>query len=144
MFCLTSNYWTSFSGLGHSEIYCRENGSIWVFTGPIFKKSVSGGPTYTPSGKIGSNQVWVPQRLYKILFYPTSVGYTAFAFIMRNEKPPTSAEQSFSTYATASLTTIDEIESKTGLDFFNALEDSIEEALESQKATEQQLSVLIN
>jgi len=51
----------------------------------------------------------------------------AIAFILPNEKNPSSALPQF-------ITNIDEIEGLTGLDFLHELDDTIEDNLESLKA----------
>jgi endonuclease G len=136
---LNSGKWRSLES--KIQTYCRNKGAVWIITGPIFENTSSGTGEHP---KIGLNQVWVPQKLYKIVLWPHAGNYTAFAFIVRNEKPPTAAQQTFKAFATASLTTIDEIESETGFDFFKDLPDNIEQGLEPKKATEQELSTFLN
>lgn len=93
---------------------------LYVVTGPVLEEKVY--PV------IGENQVVVPEYYYKVLYTPeTPEGKPAMAaFIIPNEsvKAPVS---SF-------LVTVDEVEEKTGLDFFWDLEDVVENSLESEMA----------
>ncbi len=62
---------------------------------------------------------------------------------MPNKKPPTSREMSTKDYLTSILTTIDEIESKTGIDFCHKLPDDIENELESTIPNKQIIEQLL-
>jgi endonuclease G len=66
----------------------------------------------------------VPEEFYKIVLDKTKDGYKAIAFIIPNQ--PT--DSSFYDY----VVTIDEIEEKTGIDFFPNLSERIEVILESE------------
>ena len=87
---------------------------IYVITGGILKYSM---------GKIGCDGVTVPRYFYKIVMDDTEPAIKAIAFILPNEK----SEHQLYDYAV----TIDSVESLTGIDFFPALPDKIEESLES-------------
>lgn len=71
---------------------------------------------------IGRNKVLVPEAYYKIAYIPSK--NKAIGFILPNE----GSKKKLSTFAVP----IDAIEAATGIDFFYALEDSQENALESQ------------
>ena len=88
---------------------------IYVTCGPIVTDN-----TY---GKIGTNQVTVPDAFYKVLMVPTDNCYQSIGFIMENK----AGHKPLSTYALS----VDEVESRTGLDFFPALPDDIESKTES-------------
>lgn len=90
-------------------------GSIYVTCGPIVTDN-----TY---GSIGQNQVTVPDAFYKVMLILTPNGYESIGFIMENK----AGHKPLSTYAL----TVDEVESRTGLDFFPALPDDIESKIES-------------
>ena len=90
-------------------------GNIYVTCGPIVTDN-----TY---GTIGANQVTVPDAFYKVLLVMTENGYESIGFIMENK----AGHKPLSTYAV----TVDEVESRTGLDFFPALPDDIESRTES-------------
>ncbi|MCQ2069110.1 MAG: DNA/RNA non-specific endonuclease [Bacteroidaceae bacterium] len=95
--------------------YANIYGSIYVTCGPIV--------TDNKYGKIGTNQVTVPDAFYKIMLILTPNGYESIGFIMENK----AGHKPLSTYAM----TVDEVESRTGLDFFHTLPDDIEKKVES-------------
>lgn len=98
--------------------WAMENDHIYIVTGPVLNKKFE---------TIGSNQVSVPEYYYKIVLDIQRPEIKAIAFLMKNEK--SSAElQTF-------IVTIDEVEKLTGLDFFPAIPDEMENALESRKST---------
>ena len=72
---------------------------------------------------IGYENVSVPNDFYKIVVDITDGNYKAIAFIIPN-KP---SDKSFYEY----VVSIDEIESRTGIDFFAGLPDSIQDKMES-------------
>ncbi|BCN92296.1 hypothetical protein THMIRHAM_00810 [Thiomicrorhabdus immobilis] len=97
-------------------------GEFWVVTGPIF----DGQPkTLKNSG------VKIPKAFYKILIKPTTPERpaTALAFVFPQNAKANASLMSF-------VSTIDEIEAQTGIDFFSELEDDFEDRLESRKTPE--------
>ena len=88
---------------------------IYVTCGPIV--------TDNKYGKIGANQVTVPEAFYTVLLIFTENGCESIGFIMENK----AGHKALSTYAL----TVDEVESRTGLDFFAALPDEQESRIES-------------
>lgn len=74
---------------------------------------------------IGPNEVGIPDYFFKIIYDPIRV--EAIAFWMPQDED--SADQ-IERY----VVSIDEIEEKTGFDFFSALETSIQDAIESNRA----------
>lgn len=95
-------------------------GEIAVITGPVLEKSAD---NYS---SIGKNNVAVPEYFYKALLAKKDDGtMTAIGFIMPNKK----CEYDIMHYAVS----IDEVEQRTGLDFFSMLEDSAEDSLEASK-----------
>ncbi len=91
---------------------------VYVITGPIYDNKIKA---------ITKNNVEIPDRFYKIIVDLENNTPRALAFIMpqnvnRKDKP-----EKF-------LTSIDEIEKQTGLDFFADLEDSYESKFEAQIA----------
>ncbi|MBF6057720.1 MULTISPECIES: DNA/RNA non-specific endonuclease [Thiomicrorhabdus] len=97
--------------------FSAKEGEFWVVTGPIFSKL----PTYLKGGKVA-----IPQAFYKILIKPQSGNEPAkaLAFIFpQNAK----ANASLLTF----VTTIDDVEAQTGIDFFSELDDDIEIPLEA-------------
>ena len=57
----------------------RAHGNVFVFTGPIFARSSSG---YADQRTIGRNRVWVPARLFKLVYDEASS--RAWAYIQDN------------------------------------------------------------
>lgn len=87
---------------------------------------VTGGVLSTSESAIGSNNVTVPKRYFKVIYNPSDGG-KMIAFLLPNEKSSKPLE-SF-------VVTVDEIESRTGIDFFSDLNDSLENRLESSSNT---------
>ncbi|GHB16745.1 DNA/RNA non-specific endonuclease [Salinicola rhizosphaerae] len=89
-------------------------GSLWVMTGPVFDDQWL--------HRIGFSQV--PVAFYKILVVPGATP-RAIAFLMPQD---VSGHEPLDRY----LVTIDEIEARTGLDFFPQLADDVERRLEGR------------
>lgn len=92
------------------------NDSIYVVTGPILDH---------PIGEIGKNKVTVPRAFYKALLRFNNGKVKGIGFIMPNEK----SNKSIYGYAVS----IDEIEKITGIDFYNQLNNSVQELAEENK-----------
>ncbi len=88
--------------------------SLIIITGPIL--------TDECPVKIGESGVTVPERMFKIIMAPHANPPLVLAFIIPNQMPVRSYE-----WYTVS---VDEIEELTGLDFFYALPDDLEDHLE--------------
>lgn len=95
-----------------------DSDSITVVTGPIFDPSVD--PQF-----IGSNRVAIPTHFFKVVLATRGHQRTAYAAILPNS---TNKLAELTAYAT----TVDEVERRTGLDFFSFLPDLEETALESE------------
>lgn len=105
-------------------------GKVYVVSGPILEKPAN---SYHV---IGSNKVAIPEYYYKVILAPLykdaqdlntpedSENIIAIGFIIPNEK----CDNTFWDYAVS----IDEVENRTGLDFFSLLDDDIEEFVESK------------
>ncbi|MDP2940521.1 MAG: DNA/RNA non-specific endonuclease [Candidatus Omnitrophota bacterium] len=102
--------------------WTKQRKNIYVITGPIYN-----GKNYET---IGPNKVAVPTSFYKIIISCTPKGdnLDAIAFILPNKKSPSNT---FGNY----ITTIDEVEKETGLDFLRDLNDQIENTLEAEKSS---------
>ena len=103
------------------RLWAKQRKNIYVIDGPIF--------TGANHKTIGANHVAVPDKFYKIVVSCTEKGdnIDAIAFIFPNQKIA-------GTPLTAFITTIDEIENETGLDFLKDLDKQIQARVEAQKA----------
>lgn len=96
--------------------WAKRYGSIWVVSGPIV-----GSGRY---GTIGDRNVVVPDSFFKALLVRREDGsYSAIAFVMDNDDEHYMLKD-------CSMS-VNELEKLTGLDFFPALDDRIEEKVES-------------
>jgi len=96
--------------------WANRYGSIWVATGPIVGEN--------RYGTIGDRDVVVPDAFFKTLLIRKKNGsYSAIAFVMDNDDDRY--------YLKDCYMSVDELERLTGLDFFPALDDTIEEKVES-------------
>ncbi len=98
--------------------WAEDRRNLYIITGPIYAEE--------DYETIGPNNVAVPTHFYKIVVSCTETyeDIDAIAFILPNEKISSSPLEGF-------ITTIDEVEDSTGLDFLHELEDAIENDLES-------------
>jgi endonuclease G len=86
---------------------------VYVVTGGVLQPSLK---------TIGKEKVAVPNQFYKIVVLRSNDSYKMIAFLIPNRK----SENSLFDY----VVSVDLIESKTGIDFFPALNDNMEEKLE--------------
>lgn len=96
------------------RFWAEKYDGVYVVTGGVLKGT---------SKTIGDENVSVPDEFYKIVLDVSDVNYKAIAFVIPN-KP---SSESFYEYAVS----IDEVEAKTGIDFFQNLPDSIENKMEN-------------
>ncbi|WP_147615614.1 DNA/RNA non-specific endonuclease [Treponema pectinovorum] len=109
--------------------WAQKYSRVFVISGPVLDKAPQQYKT------IGKNNVAVPEYYYKVLLVPLyedendratkddSKDVTAIAFIFPNQK----CEGEILDYAV----TVDEVEKRTGIDFFFELEDNTEDLIES-------------
>ncbi len=95
---------------------------LYVITGPVLEKPAS------KYAHIGTNEVSVPEYYYKVLLAVTYEGtqresVTSYAYIVPNGK----TDENPSKF----ICTIDDVEKRTGIDFFSLLEDGLENELEA-------------
>ena len=102
--------------------WAKKFGEVTVVTGPVLEHDAS---AYSA---IGENKVSVPEYYYKVLLAQSKNGKIATAFILPNRK----CEGTIWDYCVS----VDEVEERTGLDFFSMLSDSEEEKLESEIKTD--------
>ena len=91
---------------------------VYVVTGGILKNGLK---------SIGTEDVSVPEHFYKIILDKSKGRYKVAAFLI----PQTAGTDSFYKY----MTTVDEIEALTGIDFFEQLPDDIESKIEAESDT---------
>ena len=96
--------------------WANRYGSVWVVTGPIVGEN--------RYGSIGDRDVVVPDAFYKALLIRKKNGsYSAIAFVMDNDDDRY--------YLKDCCMTVNDLEALTGFDFYPALDDLIEEKVES-------------
>ncbi len=96
--------------------WVRANQHLYIVTGPVLRKR--------ENHKIGKNKVSVPKAYYKVLLDLKEPVQKGIAFLIPNEKQIKRLEEF--------ELTIDELEEKTGIDFFPHLPDLLEEKIEKQ------------
>lgn len=97
----------------HVRDWARSNEEIYVVTGPIY---------FGKGERIGKNKVVVPDQYYKVILELNGKEVKGIGFILDNEK----SSKDLSVYAMS----IDEVEKATGLDFFPAIPDQLENQIE--------------
>jgi endonuclease G len=102
--------------------YPARFGEIWVLVGPIFKAA----PPRLPERSIGV-QPAIPDAFFKIVIDESDGRLRTLAFIFPQEPEAGAKPEDF-------LTTVDEIERRTGLDFFGELPIEIETEVEARQA----------
>ena len=99
--------------------WADELGEVWVVVGPVFEEELDPLPSGIP----------VPSAFFCIVVDELAGGQPrALAFIMPHEDTRVDELTGF-------LTNVDEVEQRAGLDFFHALPDSVENSMESARAT---------
>lgn len=96
--------------------WAQRDSAIIVIAGPILSDEIS--------KTIGASRVAVPDRFFKVLLSPYSNPVRAIGFIIPNSPTSDGVEQM--------VTSVDNIESITGFDFFSSLPDDIENEVETQ------------
>ncbi len=96
--------------------WATADSAIYIVCGPII--------TDKPIEYIGETGVFVPARFYKCIIAPYAVPPRGIAFIMPNGQVPGGMQ--------SAAVSIDEVERITGYDFFSALPDALEDAIEAQ------------
>ena len=101
------------------EIKCRQlarrYGRAWIVTGPIV--------TSKEPKTIGSHHVVVPDAFFKAILVPNGSSYAAIAFVMDNAPGDGDIMND--------VISIDSLENLTGIDFFYALPDEVEDVVEA-------------
>jgi endonuclease G, mitochondrial len=103
-----------------AKYFAPQFGKVWVITGPIFDNHIERLPS--------SWTVEIPDAFYKIYLTETEPPQ-ALAFVMPQNVQGNEPLSDF-------VSSIDAVESQTGLDFFTELDDSIENSLEARVDSE--------
>ena len=101
-----------------TRYYAKRYDELYVITGSIFNNS---------KDEIGTEFVTVPSAFYKIMYRNTNDGGKLLAFLI----PHKESDDSIYTY----ITSVDDIEQQTGIDFFAQLPDGVEDLLEATKSS---------
>ena len=101
---------------GKVRHWARQYGKVWVVSGPIV-----GSGKY---GTIGDDHVVVPDSFYKTVMYCKGGRYHTIAFVMGNDDNRYWLQDC--------AVSVNDLEALTGIDFFPALDDSIEDSVEAQ------------
>lgn len=109
---LNNNYWGTLEK--HVRGWAKQFGKVYVVTGPVLGNSIR---------KIGTHGVAVPDAFFKAILAQYGEGWTSIGFIMMNTPDPRRLKDC--------ATTVNDVEKLTGLDFFDFLDNSIEEEVES-------------
>lgn len=94
-------------------------GEVWVVTGPVFAAR--------PAQLGGKNGPAVPEACYMIVVDESAERVRALAFVLPQTPPAGASVEDF-------LTTVDEVERRTGLDFFADLPAAAQTQLEATRA----------
>lgn len=98
--------------------WVARRGELFIFTGPIFAPDLS-------ATTIGANQVAVPTHFYKVVFDPVRV--ETIAFVVPNAPQPSRRIEEF-------ITSVRDIEMRSGLDFLNRIQPSVQALIEESVA----------
>lgn len=115
---LNQRVWEAFERL-ESEKYAETLGEVWVITGPIFE-----GPCEQMVSSKGETGVHVPSSFFKILATYHSGAAEVLAIEMKQTDRDPAPVRAF-------VRTVDEIERRTGFDFFADLPDGVESRVEA-------------
>jgi endonuclease G len=108
--------------------WAQHFGTVWIVTGPVFADRHA----YAHLGDSGEFPVAIPEALFKIVIresgIPNRPNFLAFIY---PQVGPGYSHRPFD--HTRFLTTVDEIEQLTGIDFLTSLPDAVEAELEAQQ-----------
>ena len=97
------------------RMWAKRDSALVIVAGPIYDSS--------DSETIGKNKVRVPSAFFKVLLAPYAEPMRAIGFVYPNMK----CEGNMQAYSMS----VDDVEKMTGMDFFSALPDDIEDKVES-------------
>lgn len=98
------------------RLWAQADSAVLIVCGPVLNPE--------PDEFIGDSQVAVPKGFFKVILSPFVNPPRAIGFLMANGKVKGGLQ--------AAAVSVDSVESVTGLDFFSALPDSLEAAIESE------------
>ncbi len=117
--------------------YSNAFDEVWIIAGPIFDDS-NGRATLTKDDAHASSSsqklVEIPDAFYKIIIDEVDGGIRVLAFIMEHSVQDTTESASSVEGLLCALRSIDEIERRTGLEFFWELDVAAQVLLESEPA----------
>ncbi|MEN9772085.1 MAG: hypothetical protein RJA58_728 [Pseudomonadota bacterium] len=99
--------------------WVERRGELFIFTGPVFEIPITKAP------KIGPSAVAVPTHFYKIVFDPVRV--ETIAFVIPNTAHQGRRLEEF-------ITSVRDIEQRTGLDFLNRITPGVQALIEEAVA----------
>lgn len=100
----------------HCRAWAQRDSAIVIVCGPVLTDEIM--------ETIGTTGVAVPQRFFKVVLAPYANPPRAIGFVMNNGEVKGGMQ--------GAACSVDDVEAITGLDFFAALPDSIEEKVESR------------
>lgn len=115
---LNQRPWEAFEAR-ESDVYAEELGEIWITTGPIYE-----GPCEELTASRGRTDIRVPSSFYKILATVKDGRVELLALEMKQTDRDAAPIRRF-------VTTVDDLERRTGIDFFADLPDPVEIAVEA-------------
>lgn len=98
------------------RVWATADSAVYIVCGPVLTDEIT--------ERIGASEVAVPRRFFKVIIAPYADPPRGIGFIMPNAAVPGGMQQA--------ACSIDEVEAVTGMDFFSALPDSLENLIESQ------------
>ena len=103
-----------------ARLWAKENGSLLIVTGPVITDDLK---------RLGKNRVGIPKTFYKVICTITNGKPEGVGFLFDNKDYGKTPLKSM-------MIPIDSVEKVTGIDFFPALPDDIENFVESRYDTE--------
>jgi endonuclease G len=121
----------------YARALAKIKGELYIVTGSILDKDSDGARDEdVDADRVDPrDRVAIPTHFYKIFLYQRSNGFIdTMTFLLPHTDEKITGAVKSDTYLTQHLTTIDTIESITGMDFFSVLPDFKETAVENFQA----------
>lgn len=113
---LNSGVWNTLEN--KERVWARRDSALLIVAGPVYEAA--------DTLRIGPSGVRVPGAFFKVLAAPYGEKPRGIAFVYPNMSSPGNMENY--------VMTIDDVEKLTGMDFFSALPDSLENIIESKSS----------